>query len=323
MPTELLTPNTAGTLRWNSATQRLRFTFGEFRLFSWKFPALVCAEHFTTLAADPAGILLPFDRLGAGLDAIVIPSCPLASELPAVTRDTRAMRYVPWQFEHYCIELRAASLNDYLAGLNGKTRHEHLRKLRRFQQLSGTTVCREYRTPAEMEEYLRVAGELARKTYQSRLLGAGLPDTAEFRRATLYDAGRGLVRGYLLFHEQKPIAYGHCCGDGDVLYYEHTGYDAEYANSAPGVALLHHILERAFEERRFRLLDFGHGNAQWKRSYATASAHCASVYYFRPTIGNAIRIAAHRHATAFSDSTVNLLERLGLKARLKRLFRSM
>jgi hypothetical protein len=320
---ELHSPERAATTRWSNVTQRLRFTLGEFRLFSWKFQALVCAEHFTALTADPAGLCVPFDRLGAGLDAIVIPSYPLATELPQVTREPQAIRYVPWRFEHYYVELRVPSLNDYLQGLNGKTRHEHQRKLRRFHQLPGATVCREYREPEEMDEYLRVAGALAKQTYQSRLLGAGLPDTPEFRRAVARDAGRGLVRGYILFHDEKPVAYGHCCGDGDVLYYEHTGYDPAYANSAPGVALLDFILARAFEERRFRLIDFGHGNAQWKRSYATGWARCAAVYYFRPTLRNALTVAAHRRMTALSDSAVALLDRLGWKERLKKLFRSV
>src|SRR4051794_33051906 len=110
---------------WTRTSQRLRFTLGEFRLFSWSFPALVLNLHFTRLGKDDFHV--PFERLNGGVQALVIPSFPFQSELPRVTRQPEAIRYVPWRYQHYYIELLAPSFSAYLQGLTAKTRHEHLR----------------------------------------------------------------------------------------------------------------------------------------------------------------------------------------------------
>jgi CelD/BcsL family acetyltransferase involved in cellulose biosynthesis len=90
---------------------------------------------------------------------------------------------------------------------------------------------------------------------------------------------------------------------------------------SPGIFLLQEMLKRIHAEKRFRLFDFGSGDAQYKRSFATRSRRCATVLQFRRTFRNWLIVTSHRALTGFSDGCVRLLKSLGMKDRVKRLFR--
>ena len=58
--------------------------------------------------------------------------------------------------------------------------------------------------------------EVSTKTYQHRLLRAGIDASASYREEMVRGAIEDRVRGYILFREQTPAAYMLCqarCGD--------------------------------------------------------------------------------------------------------------
>jgi CelD/BcsL family acetyltransferase involved in cellulose biosynthesis len=300
--------------------RELRFTFGEFTVGRARFAAWVARPHtFTStaaLAAVPDSSTLPAD-----VSVIAIQSLPVECDLPALATSGGLLRYVPAHFSHHVIDIRG-TFEDYIASISGKSRHEMARKVRRFETFAaGRHQLREYRSAASMEEFLARAVALSRMTYQGRLLAAGLPDGPDFKQDLEQAAARDDVRGYLLEVAGKPVAYGYCRAEGDVLLFEHTGYDPDTAPHSPGIFLLREILTRVHAEYRFRVFDFGTGDAQYKRSYATSTRRCATVLYFRPTLRNALLVRLHRAMTAMSDASVGLLKKLGIKDRLKRLLR--
>lgn len=309
------------SLCWTARTQDLRFLLGEFCLFTSRVPALVLEEHFTRLPPNPPPGLPPPGRFPAGVEALVIPSQPAATRLPRISLLTGGVRYVPLAFCHRYIEIDG-TFDGYLERLPGKARHEMLRKVRRFTAVSGDPIrWREFRRPEEMEEYHRMALAVSRKTYQDRMLDAGLPAGPGFLQELRSLANGGKVRGYLLYGGRQAVAYGYCRGRGDVLLYMRTGYDPAVREQSPGVVLLYLILQSLFRERRFRLLDLGSGEAPWKQAYATASRPCASIYYFRRNPGNMALVGLHWALTGLSDTVARLLARTGLKARVKKMFR--
>jgi CelD/BcsL family acetyltransferase involved in cellulose biosynthesis len=314
-------PRTTGPARWTEKSRELRFTFGEFRLWTANFRAWVLEKHYLDCGPEDLAGLPPFAEVPSGIQVLVLPSHPVAAELPALTRLPAALRYVPAHFNHYCIEL-PGSLEAYLAGLSGKSRHEMARKVRRFtEHAAGRQELRAFREVGEMAEFVRLAGSLSRMTYQGRLLAVGLPEGPAFVAELEAAAARDEVRGYLLLLDGRPVAYGYCRVAGDVLLFEHTGYDPALAEHSPGIFLLREMLSRIFAECRFRVFDFGTGDAQYKKSYATSCRRCATVLQFRPTLKNALVVRAHRALIGFSDGCVRLLKTLGIKDRVRRLLR--
>jgi CelD/BcsL family acetyltransferase involved in cellulose biosynthesis len=303
---------------WDDAVHRLKFIFGEYCFYSTWFEAAELSTHFTRLEGsfDESGALVApvLDRYRAA----AIPSHPIIRK-PAWLKMTRGyLRYVPAAAVCYFIE-PAKSFEEYLQQMRHKHRHELLRKRTRVAEHNGGEIdLRTYRSLPEARAFYALATAVSRKTYQHRLLDVGLPETAAFQAELLTRAEGDTMRGYLLFHHDTPIAYGYCTVRGDCLRFQHIGYDPAYRNWSVGNVLIAEALRCAIGENRFAIVDFGSGEAQYKRVFATGSRRCATVFFFRPTLGRLLIVAAHRACTAVSDVSTTAADRLGIREGLKR-----
>ena len=313
----------APALEWLPARRSLTFTFGEYCFHESWFEGLELLTHVTRITTpldETVAAVLPLLQNHA---AVILPSHPVTTAPQPLQLTRRYMRYTLATNNHYYIELADASFDDYLQRLSRHHRHEIQRKLRRYLQASGGTIeFRRYATPQDARNFFALARALSARTYQDRLLGRGLPDTDAFRAELDEHAARGTMRGYLLCHREQPIAFGYCAAIGDCLPFLFTGYDPAFAAWSPGIVLVYEMLRSIAGERQFAVLDFGSGEAQYKRLFATASRLCATIFFFRPTPGHLITVLAHRGCTAVSDGCAAAAARLGVKARLKRLLRS-
>ncbi|WP_084444961.1 GNAT family N-acetyltransferase [Sphingomonas sp. TDK1] len=183
------------------------------------------------------------------------------------------------------------------AGLSANTRQGLKRKARRI----GGEV-RRFRTPEEMAVFHPLARAVSARTYQERLLGAGLPeDPVGLQRLAAADA----VRAWLLMLGERPVAYLCCPAEGDTLIYAHVGHDPEFAALSPGAVLQLEALRDLFAEGRFAWFDFTEGEGQHKRQMASGGVACLDLMMLRPTLSNRALIAS----LAGFDSGVALAKR--------------
>jgi CelD/BcsL family acetyltransferase involved in cellulose biosynthesis len=153
-------------------------------------------------------------------------------------------------------------------------------------------------------------------------LDAGMPSGEAFDDALFAAAAHDRVRGYLLRDDATVYAYGYCRAyENDALWFEKTGYAVEHAASFPGAALLHAMVESLCAEARFTLLDFGFGDAQYKKEAATDVLNVARVWWLRPGFGRSALAASHRAFSVVADGAAAAAARLGLKDRLRRAVR--
>jgi len=304
---------------WVEGRHGLEFPSGYVHLPTLRFPALSLDLHPSRLPDCPEDLDLPLHRFNTGIDALVIYAQPTPEDLPRVTFRKQFIRYVPGHFDHHALDL-SGSFEEYAKGLSSKDRHELFRKTRKFMAYGeGTVHCRQYVRPEEMQEFHDLAVSVACLTYQAKWLEAAIPEGPDYRRELEEAAAKGRVRGFILFHGDRAVAYGNCRARGEVLDYLQTGYDPEYRQWSPGMVLLHEMLEQLFAEGAFGLLDLGSGAARWKRSYSTRNTRCANVYYFRWSGRNLFRVGLHCGTDLLEMAFVGFLDRLGLKRRLKRL----
>ena len=306
-------------LEWSKSAHRLKFIFGEYCLFSISFRAVELATPVTRLGDcldRSAAAALPFlGRYGA----VAIPSHPISAAPGRLKMSRGLLRYVSEITVHYFVE-PGGSFDEYFSQRPRRYRHELLRKLRRFADAAEIDL-RVYRSPDESKAFYPIALAISGKTYQRRLLDVGLPEAAGFKAELSARAGCGASRGYLLFHRETAIAYAYATVAGDHLRFRWIGYDPAYGALSPGTILICEALRSAIGECRFSLIDFGAGEAQYKRVFATASLRSATVFLFRPTVRNFLIVAAHRCCVAASDGCVFVLTRLGIKERVKRRLR--
>ena len=172
-----------------------------------------------------------------------------------------------------------------------------------------------------MEEFHRLAREISAKTYQERLLDAGLPADGSYLEILQALASLDRVRAFILFHQDVPSAYLCCPAVDDSLLYEYVGYDPQFAHLSPGTVLQYVAFESLFAENRFKIFDFTEAEGAHKAFFATQSLLCADIYFFRRTLRNLALVYFHDALLRLSAALVQLLDRIGAKTYLKNLIR--
>lgn len=180
------------------------------------------------------------------------------------------------------------------AALSGQTRSTLKRKAKRLAAANGGLVdVRRFRTAAELARFHPLARGVAEKTYQERLMGAGLPGDEGAVARMIAMAAADRVRAWLLFVNEVPAAYLWCGADGDTLRYDYVGHDPAFAALSPGSVLLEAALTDLFADR-FARFDFTEGEGQHKRLMASGGVACRDLLLLRPTVANRGAVALVR-----------------------------
>lgn len=271
----------------------------------------------TARGGSPPTAFVP--TLPAGVDVVYAIEVAPEGSRRAFAMLPQALRYAifPAYRRHY-VDIDG-SYDSYLSKFSSKTRQTWRRKLTKLERASGGQVCwRAFRSAEEMPEFHRLASQVAKTTYQEKLYNSGILDTPAFCEQLERNARDDLIRGYVLFLNQRPIAYNYCYAIDDVLVSSKIGYDPEFAQLSPGAILFHLILETLFGRDRFRQFDFGRGEFAYKEHYATTQLRCVDAFYFPRTTGNLAFAAAHFGTTLLSRSVSRSLAVIGVKDAVKR-----
>jgi hypothetical protein len=302
------------TLEWKPFRFGLTFRFGFFTIRTAHFPGLMPSTYFTKWPSHPYHTSLPRDGRN---DVFVMRSHPADAPLPRLQFRDGLLWYVPSVYKHKYTDL-TTPFDRYLIGIPSKERSALRRKVRKlFAESGGKVKIRCYRSPQELAEFYPLARAVSAKTYQERLLKAGLPDTQEFRTEMHELACRDSARGFLLFVDQTPIAYLYSPAKDSVLFYDHLGYDADYAKWSPGTVLQYLAFEELFREKRFRVFDFEEGDGQHKRLFSTHEVECADVYAFAVRPKAVALVLIHAGLRSFTQAALTITEHLGMKKKIK------
>lgn len=299
------------------AEHRIAFTVGSRRLFSVRRSVATLAFSLQDILAKRVPPVPPLNSV----EGLRVLSAPTAAEqrlrevMPGFligAREGYARHYIDM----------SGSYDDYLSSFSGKTRSTLRRKRRKFETAAGGALdLRAYRTPDEIDTFAALAQPLSRKTYQARLLEAGLPegDEAQAERRELAAADR--LRAFLLFLDGAPVAYLYLPVVRDTLVYAYLGFDPDHASLSPGTVLQMAALESLFAEGRYRYFDFTEGEGAHKALFGTDSVDCASFLMLRPTWINRTLLASVSAFEGAIRSAKRLARRTGVESTIRRLLR--
>ena len=307
--------------RWETRQVPFKYQLSDLTLFRATVRLQVRSVMLTDGAAAVATLVAPDDALPKGSEGFLIRAARVTQAQPPIGTAGPYLCYVLQQYEHYFIDLRL-TFEQYKNNFSSKTRSTIKRKIKKFSEhCDGQLDWRTYQQPAQMREFYQHARTVSRKTYQERLLDAGLPDHEGFVAEMEQLASTDCVRAYVLFDRGRPVSYLYCPVRDGVLIYEYLGYDPEYLKLSVGIVLQWLALEQLFAEQRFAFFDFTEGESEHKRMFSTAVNRCANVVFLRKTLRNRVLVHTHSWMARFSGQLGASLDRLGLKAQIRRWLR--
>ncbi|WP_375397177.1 GNAT family N-acetyltransferase [uncultured Sphingomonas sp.] len=274
-----------------------------------------------SLDAALSGRLPMLPPLDLGAQGYLVTSLPTdrrdalawaAGGLIAATRQRYTRRYVDLTI----------GVDGYLDRLSTNMRSAIRRKTRKLVASGGPLDIRRFATPQEMAVFHPAARAIATRTYQERLLGAGLPGTPDFLDGMYRAAAAGNVRGWLLAIGGKPVAYLYCPIEDGVAGYRYVGHDPVFNDLSPGAVLQAEALRDLLATPGLKRFDFTEGDGQHKRQFATGGVDCVDLLLLRPSPAN----RAATWALSGFDGGVALARRhaarLGLAAFVRKAIRA-
>ncbi len=215
------------------------------------------------------------------------------------------------------------SFDGYLKLLGSGTRKDLRTNRKRFvTHVKGNYRTRCFRSGAEVADFLASAMEVSRSTYQYRLLGSGLREREALERCYLGAARLGWFRSYVLYANEKPIAFQ----VGYVYhgrYHAHVvGYDPEWARHHVGIFLHTEIItDLAASNGEVTEFDFGNGDNLYKERLSTGS-RLEGYFYLIPTgFKNNLMVGSMRATHKLSSVLGSVLDRLGVRRKMRDLLR--
>ena len=297
-------------------TAAIDFTVGSRRLLSVPRQLSTWAFSLEDVLAGALPAAPP-----SGRDGVRVLSAPTARLAEITARYPGFIAGGRQDYRRHYIDM-GQSFEDYMAQFSGKTRSTLRRKARKLADEAGGYTVTEHRTPAEIEAFLAAALPLSARTYQARLLDAGLPESPEARRAMLEAAEADRMRAFLLHAGGQAVAYLSLPLAGQTLVYAYLGYDPDWARLSVGTVLQMDALERLFAEQRYRWFDFTEGDGAHKQMFGTHAAACSSLVLLEPTLANRTLLGARAGFDASVLGAKALAERSGALGRIRALLRA-
>ncbi len=259
--------------------------------------------------------------------------------LESVPEDTAIMRLVrSWNsgrhefhvlqnggFYQHRYAMLGADFDAYLKQLGSRTRAD-LRSTRKkfIAHVNGNYRTRCFRTPEEVSEFVDDAISISRKTYQFDLLGAGLRDHETLNRQYRATAGYGWFRSYVLYAEDRPIAFQVGHQYRGRYHAQEIGYDPEWARHHVGIFLHTEIIaDLSSPAGDVKWFDFGIGDTQHKQRLSTGTNAGGYFYLIPDTLRGNLVTGSLRMTNSASAAIGALLERFGLRQKARQLLRRL
>jgi len=304
---------------WHDQPVQFKYQLSDWTLFRVALP--LKSRSIGPFDSSMCEAKLPIADPSPGCAGFVLRGLPIEQSLPALSEVDGYIRYVPLQYDHCYIDL-SLSFDAYQRKFSSKTRSTLKRKMQKFaEHCGGKLQWRSYKHKNEMAEFHRLARSISKLTYQERLLDAGIPDTPDFVEQAQKLAELNQVRSYILFDNSRPVSYLYCPVQDLVVIYAYLGYDPEYRQLSVGTILQWLALEELFGERVFRYFDFTEGQSEHKKLFATHTIRCANVFFLRKTLKARCVVRTHHAMNAFVGRLGAELDRLGTKAKVRRILR--
>lgn len=202
----------------------------------------------------------------------------------------------PWHFVQF------SSFDAYLKAMSSKARANVRREVRQLQEhAGGKLLLKRYFQPEDVGSFLKTTATVSQRSWQHRILGPRVLTNDRSKSYFESLARQGLLHSYLLMAGESPCAFVIGYRYAGIYHYAEVAYDETYSEYSPGTVLLYLILEDLHTCPNVKLLNFGIGDATYKRRFGNFECEDVSCLLLRNRIG--LRLLTSGHA-AFNRSVV-------------------
>ncbi|MHC4975170.1 MAG: GNAT family N-acetyltransferase [Planctomycetota bacterium] len=173
--------------------------------------------------------------------------------------------------EHWVWEIVEGSYNETLNTFSRK----HRANIRRYNRVldkhfDNQVEIHRHTTPEQIDEFIPIASAITRKSYHFAI-GAGIRDSELWRGLARMESDKERMRASVMYARGEPIAYQYGCRYGNTFFLEAMTYDQDHRDARPGAVLLQRTVEWLCEEGGVGTLDYGFGDAGYKKIHGTRS----------------------------------------------------
>jgi Acetyltransferase (GNAT) domain len=205
------------------------------------------------------------------------PMCSLARA--AGSRMRRAQAEIP--APHWSVAI-PDSMDEFLAERSGRTR-KNLRYYDKRMKRDHPDLCvRTFRRESELDELCTDMERVAATTYQ-RSLGAGFTGDHQDRALMALGMARGWFRAWVLYFGDRPVAFWHGYAYGGTFTTGCPGFDPAFTKDRVGAYLAVRMIEQLCADTAVNMLDWGGGDAEYKRTLGGVRREEVDVMLFART----------------------------------------
>jgi hypothetical protein len=210
--------------------------------------------------------------------------------------------------------------DDFYEARTQNTRHNLRRYSKKLEKEFGLELTvKRFLEPGDLAAIMADIEKVARKSYH-RGMAAGFIDSPEMQQRVSFALEKHWFRGWVLYIRNNPCAFWTGIRYGNTFFTETTGYDPQYERSHPGTYLFVKMMEDLYLEG-VNVVDFGFGDAQYKRNYCEEHWKEAAVYIFAPTL-KGVSIDLAKTACGFGERVgQSLLKRMDILMKVKKHWR--
>lgn len=232
-----------------------------------------------------------------------------------LTRD-----YFPGQIRRWKMRL-PSTYEELYRGLSSNTKHNLKRYSKRLRDSFGDQVTiKQFRDLRDLDWLLADTEIVAAKSYH-RGLGVGFICNEETRRTMMLAAEQGWLRAYVLYIAGKPCAFWNGILYGRTFFTSTTAYDPDFGECRPGTFLLQTMLQDLCAEKVVEEVDFGFGDAQYKRDWCEQEQLQTSFFLFAHTPKGLFVNCLRTPLTGVANATRQILTTTGALQKVKRVWR--
>ncbi len=221
---------------------------------------------------------------------------------------------------HWRFCLIPKSYDQTIARFSRKHRYNMRRADRLLvENFAGNVQLRTFEHPDQIDELISGATQIVSQTYQAGL--GGFRDTPLHRELVGLEAESGRLRAYWLECDRTPIAFQLGAVYANTYHLLSTAFLPQYKQLSPGQVLLVRVI-RDLCEAGIETIDYGFGDAPYKRMYGSSNSEEATVYLYAKTPKAMISRGIYKGITKLNDCGSCISQKIGLKKLIKKNWRA-